>query len=121
MLLQVSLQDFENFAALRRDVHTLEVALDFYHNSMGHLRIEDFARAAKKITGQDMNPTLIKIVFAMFDTDDDGDLTPRELLQVLRRREGNSAYQQYSMERQDAGASGLFKCLVNCVAGKQDQ
>ena len=117
---QVSLKDFQNFAALRRDVHTLEVALEFYHNTVGHLRVEDFQRAAKKITGQDMSQSIIRVVFAMFDTDVDGDLTPRELLQVLRRREGNSAFDTYSVERQDVGATGLFKCFVNCIAKKQN-
>ena len=114
-LVQVSLQQFENFARLRRDVHTLEVALEFYHNTVGHLRVDDFQRAAKKITGTDMGKDLIKVLFAIFDTDKDADLSPRELLQVMRRREGNSAYDTYSIERQDTGATGLFKCFIGCI------
>lgn len=118
LCVQVPLTEFENFAALRRDVHTLGVALEFYHNTVGHLKAEDFQRAARKITGQAMDKRLIHIVFAVFDTDQNGDLSHKELLEVLRRREGNSTYQTYGMERKESGATGLFKCLVNCVAGQ---
>lgn len=120
--MQISLEDFQTFAVLRRDVHTLEVALEFYHNTVGHLRVEDFARAARKITGRDMSQDLIDIVFAMFDLNNDGDLTPYELIQVLKRREGNSAYDAYSIERQDAsGATGLFNCFVSCITRQRGQ
>ena len=112
---QVTLEAFENFAHLRQDVHKLAVALEFYHNTVGHLREEDFQRAAKKITGKDIGKEIVALTFAMFDTDSDGDLSPQELLEVLRRREGNSSYGAYSIERQETGATGLYKCFISCI------
>ena len=113
------MEAFENFARLRRDVHTLEIALEFYHNTVGHLKIEDFQRAAKKITGAHMDKDIVAILFSMFDTDANGDLSPAELIQILQRREGNSAYSAYGIDRQQPGATGLFKCFIGCIKRQQ--
>lgn len=47
---------------------------------------DDFARAAKVVSGQDLSHDCVWVVFKMFDTGGDGKLQHEELLDVTRDR-----------------------------------
>ena len=110
--MQLSLRQFQHFAELRKDMHSLTVALNFFHNTVGKLDKAAFTRAAKNITGAPLDPGTIDLVYAVFDLDGNDDLSPGEVIEVLRRREGNSAYKFDQAKRQP-----LFTCLIGCIAG----
>ena len=61
-----------------------------------------------------MDPVIVDILFAVFDLDDNADLSPHEVIEVLRRREGNTAYSFDAGEQQP-----LFSCLVGCFRSKK--
>ena len=40
-MLQVSYDDFKEFASLRKELHKLQVALEFYQQTTGHFCLDD--------------------------------------------------------------------------------
>lgn len=57
--LQVTYQEFRHFARLYQHVHSLAVALNFYHNIKGELERSDFKRATKIVTGSEIADELV--------------------------------------------------------------
>ena len=110
--MQLSLKQFQHFAELRKDMHSLTVALNFFHNTMGRLDRAAFTRASKNITGAPLDKTTLDLLYAVFDLDGNDDLSPCEVIEVLRQREGNSTY-----KFEQAHRPSLFTCLVGCIAG----
>ena len=90
---------------------SVQVALHFWHSTVGRLHKAAFARAAKLITGQELDPVIPDLVFAVFDLDDNSDLSPAEVIEVLRRREGNTTYEFDGGQQQS-----LWACLVGCAS-----
>lgn len=57
--LQVTWEDFKQFAQLRRCVHKLAVALDFFYTTDGRIGRRDFQRAVVKIMGKPLPEHLV--------------------------------------------------------------
>ena len=59
---QVTYNQFRHFASLYQHVHTLAVALNFFHNLQGELKPHDFKRATKIVTGSEIANELVSPV-----------------------------------------------------------
>ncbi len=58
-LMQITYEQFRHFASLYQHVHTLAVALHFFHNLQGQLMPDDFKRATKIVTGNEITDELV--------------------------------------------------------------
>jgi len=80
------------------------------------------AGAAKRVCGIELAPSVVAVLFSVFDSDGDGKLSPPEFLDVMARRsklEGASG----DARRSGAGAGGgpsLYDCCAECVAKWRD-
>lgn len=74
-----------------------------------HTPQEEFARAAKIISGQELSPECVWVVFKMFDSGGDGKLQHKDLLEATRDRLKRLPGQRESSNRLDR--------FVQCVRG----
>ena len=67
--------------------------------------LEEFKRAVKAVTGHNLNPHLVHIVFQLFDSDGDGHLSHKEFISVMKDRlhRGFRVSWQRSNKEEDKG------------------
>ena len=106
----ITLPQFAAFHALVPRLGELRRALLSYDASGGSVSPAALVGAAKRVCGIDLAPAVVAVVFAVFDTDGDGTLSPAEFLDVMARRrklEGAGAAR---------GANGEHASLLDCCA-----
>ncbi|TYZ58223.1 hypothetical protein PybrP1_007618 [[Pythium] brassicae (nom. inval.)] len=86
----ISEQDFINFSVLLEHLDELKVAITISMEDHG-LNKEQFQRATKaalrgRKSEQLVTPLQIDILFALFDLDGDGHLSPKEFIHVMEKR-----------------------------------
>ena len=109
---------FAAFHALMPRLGELRRALMSYDASGGSVGPAALVGAAKRVCGIDLAPSVVSVIFAVFDSDGDGTLSPAEFLDVMARRrklEGASAAHGGSSQ-----ASLLFQCCSECWAKWRD-
>ncbi|KAL3131679.1 hypothetical protein ABBQ38_007972 [Trebouxia sp. C0009 RCD-2024] len=112
---KVSYDDFKEFASLRKELHKLQVALEFYQKTTGKFALDDLKRAVQRVMKRDMSDAPLHIVFSLFDANRDGNLASGELVAVLRRRENNAFINMFGFDRDTRDCpAGFFPCLRHC-------
>jgi len=118
----ITVQQFAAFHALMPRVDELRRALMSYDAACGSVTPATLAGAAKRVCGIELAPSVVAVLFSVFDSDGDGKLSPPEFLDVMARRsklEGASG----DARRSGAGAGGgpsLYDCCAECVAKWRD-
>ena len=102
---------FAAFHALMPRLGELRRALMSYDASRGAVSPATLLGAAKRVCGIELAPSVVAVIFTVFDADGDGSLSPAEFLDVMERR------------RKMQGASGepsLFECCTECISKWRD-
>ena len=108
---------FAAFHALMPRLGELRRALMSFDASHGAVTPATLVGAAKRVCGIELSPSVVAVVFAVFDADGDGTLSPAEFIDVMARRrkmEGASA------AASGAGGQSLFGCCAECVSKWRD-
>lgn len=106
---RITFEEFTNFAELRKQLRPFSLAVFSYGKVNGLLTKQDFQRAATQVCGISISDNLVDLVFYIFDTNRDGNLSSDEFLRVLQRRESNTS------QPRGAGDKGLFSCWFECT------
>ncbi|XP_022750298.1 calcium uptake protein, mitochondrial-like isoform X2 [Durio zibethinus] len=106
--IQINLDEFKHFAELRRKLQPFSVALFSYGKINGLLTKDDFKRAASHVCGISLTDNVVEIIFHVFDTNRDGNLSSDEFIRVLLKREKDIA------RPVESGIVGLLSCCWNC-------
>ncbi|XP_030452701.2 calcium uptake protein, mitochondrial [Syzygium oleosum] len=104
----ISLEEFKNFAELRKKLQPFSLALFSYGEVSGLLTRKDFQRAASQVCGISLTDNVVEVIFHIFDFNQDGNLSSKEFVRVLRRREKDIA------NPEGDGLMGLLSCCHNC-------
>ncbi|XP_010250313.1 PREDICTED: calcium uptake protein 1, mitochondrial-like [Nelumbo nucifera] len=99
---RITLEEFKNFAELRKQLQPLSLAIFSYGNVNGLLTRKDFQRAASQVCGVSLSDNVVDIIFHVFDSNRDGSLSSDEFVRVLHRRE------RYLGQPMEAGVVGLL-------------
>jgi len=109
----ISHPQFATFHALLPHMSALRTAVLAYDRAHGELSKPGFASAVRRVTGLVLAPSLVDVIFQVFDTDGDGMLSPHEFLDIMSRRGAPKA-------RRNAAASGPTNGLACCQGCVQD-
>ena len=107
----ISLSQFSTFHALLPHMPALRTAVLAYDSAHGELTKPGFASAVRRVTGLVLAPSVVDVIFQVFDTDADGKLSPHEFLDIMSRRGAAKA-------RRNADATGqtsVLACCQGCV------
>ncbi|KAK4600682.1 hypothetical protein RGQ29_010365 [Quercus rubra] len=108
MDMRVTFEEFKNFAELRKNLQPFALALFSFGKVNGLLTRDDFQRAASQVCGVSLSDNMVEIIFHMFDSNRDENLSSDEFVRVLYNRERDIA------QPIQEGFLGLFSCCRNC-------
>ncbi|XP_015572510.1 calcium uptake protein, mitochondrial [Ricinus communis] len=109
--IQITFEEFKNFAELRKKLLPFSLALFSYGKVNGLLTKEDFQRAASHVCGVSLTDKVVDIIFHVFDSNRDGHLSLNEFIRVLHKRERDIA------QPVESGIIGFLSCCFNCANG----
>uniref|UniRef100_A0A2P2Q354 EF-hand domain-containing protein n=1 Tax=Rhizophora mucronata TaxID=61149 RepID=A0A2P2Q354_RHIMU len=103
----ITFEEFKSFAELRKKLLPFSLALFSYGKVNGLLTRDDFQRAATHVCGVPLTTNVIDIIFHVFDSNHDGNLSTDEFVRVLHRREQDIA------QPVESGFMGFLSCCFN--------
>ncbi|XP_028799131.1 calcium uptake protein, mitochondrial [Neltuma alba] len=106
---RITFEEFKSFAELRKKLLPFSLALFSFGKANGLLTRDDFRRAASHVCGISLSDKVVDIVFRLFDTNRDGNLSCEEFLRVLHKRERDVA------QPLEAGVLGFLSCCRHCA------
>lgn len=104
--IRITFEEFKAFAELRKELQPLSLAIFSYGKVNGSLTKKDFQRAASQVCGISITDNVVDVIFHVFDSNRDGNLSSNEFLRVLQRRETDNPC---------SGSEGLLPCWMNCT------
>nr|XP_023885300.1 calcium uptake protein, mitochondrial-like [Quercus suber]POE69739.1 calcium uptake protein, mitochondrial [Quercus suber] len=104
--IRITFEEFKAFAELRKELQPLSLAIFSYGKVNGSLTKKDFQRAASQVCGISITDNVVDVIFHVFDSNRDGNLSSNEFLRVLQRRETDNPC---------SGSEGLLSCWMNCT------
>ncbi|TKY74755.1 Calcium uptake protein 1 [Spatholobus suberectus] len=106
---RITFEEFKNFAELRKKLAPFSLALFSFAEVQGLLTRDDFQRAASHVCDLSLSDNVVEIVFHLFDSNGDGNLSTDEFVKVLQRRERDIGRPMYT------GVLGFLSCCWNCT------
>lgn len=115
---------FEEFVALQnflRNISDVDTALSFYHVAGAAIDPETFKHVAKMVANVDLSDRVIGICFTLFDENDDGKLSNKEFVAVMKNR-----VQRGLDKPKELGLSRILAAMWKCArktqirSGKED-
>ncbi|KAM7543182.1 hypothetical protein Aperf_G00000018792 [Anoplocephala perfoliata] len=82
----ITFQEFLDFTHLLRSVSELDTALTFHTLAGAAIDQATFLHVAKVVANVELAPHLVDVVFTLFDENDDGRLSYKEFVQVMKNR-----------------------------------
>ncbi|XP_074591837.1 calcium uptake protein, mitochondrial-like isoform X1 [Curcuma longa] len=107
--IHISFEEFKAFAELRKRLKPLSVAIFSYGKVNGLLTKQDFIRAASHVCGISLTENVVDVIFHVFDTNCDGNLSSEEFVRALQRRQTDIQYPS------NTGIMGLLSCWLHCT------
>ncbi|KAL2318055.1 hypothetical protein Fmac_031931 [Flemingia macrophylla] len=108
---RITFDEFKNFAELRKKLLPFSLALFSFGEVNGLLTRDDFQRAASHVCGISLSDNVVEIVFHLFDTNRDGNLSFDEFVRVLHKRE---------MDIAQPVETGIMGLLSSCWNSSKD-
>lgn len=82
----ISFTDYQSFYKVLKHVNDIDVALVFYNVAGASIDKKTLKHVAKTVAHVELSDHLIDVVFLIFDENDDGELSHREFVSVMKRR-----------------------------------
>ncbi|KAL3308130.1 Calcium uptake protein 1, mitochondrial, partial [Cichlidogyrus casuarinus] len=82
----ISFKEFVDFNKFLKCIADVDTALTFYHMAGASIDPTTLAHVAHAVANVELQPHLIEVVFRLFDENDDGHLSNREFVSVMKNR-----------------------------------
>ncbi|XP_071503457.1 calcium uptake protein 1, mitochondrial-like [Diadema antillarum] len=108
---------FEEFVALQaflRNISDVDTALSFYHVAGAAIDPDTFKHVAKMVANVDLSDRVVSICFTLFDENDDGKLSNKEFIAVMKHR-----IQRGLDKPKELGLSRVFAAMWKCARKTQ--
>jgi calcium uptake protein 1, mitochondrial len=115
----VTFDEFKQFRGCLRRLRAIEVALEFWRASTGHVTSKDFETVTARVLGKALPRHVLEVLHHLFGARD-GELNTDYLVTVMERHHetGGTASAWASEAGKDGGKSqgGWVGCMVKCMA-----
>lgn len=82
----ISKQDYLNFFHFLNNINDVDIALTFYHIAGASIDQQTLKHVAKTVAHVDLSDHVIHVVFTIFDENQDGQLSNKEFVSVMKNR-----------------------------------
>lgn len=82
----ITFEEYLNFWKFLKNVNDVDTALSFYHLAGVSIDQETLVHVAKTVAYVHLSEHLVDVVFTLFDENDDGQLSNKEFISVMKRR-----------------------------------
>ncbi|XP_052819263.1 calcium uptake protein 1, mitochondrial-like isoform X2 [Mya arenaria] len=82
----ISFEEYENFWKFLQNITDVDTALSFYHLAGVSIDQETLKHVANTVVDVDLSDHVLEVVFTLFDENEDGQLSNREFVSVMKRR-----------------------------------
>ncbi|XP_041485402.1 calcium uptake protein 1, mitochondrial-like [Lytechinus variegatus] len=110
----VTFEEFEALQAFLRNINDVDTALSFYHVAGAAIDPETFKHVAKMVANVDLSDRVIGICFTLFDENDDGKLSNKEFVSVMKHR-----VQRGLDKPKELGLSRILAAMWKCARKTQ--
>jgi Ca2+-binding EF-hand superfamily protein len=83
---RVNFETFKAFHIMSEHIEDLHLAMQLYASGGRELKKEDFTKILHKVLNVSFPPNVIDLVFALFDKNGDGNLSLKEFISVVQKR-----------------------------------
>jgi len=103
----ITFLEFRAFCQFLNNLDDFNVAMRMYTLADRPISQEEFRRAVRICTGTDLSPHVVETVFQIFDEDDDGHLSHREFIGVMKDR----LHRGFKLYTKNEGWEAFKTCL----------
>lgn len=106
----ITLKDYLHFFHFLNNINDVDTALTFYHIAGASIDQPTLKHVAKTVAHVDLSDHVINVIFTLFDENDDGQLSNREFVSVMKQR------LQRGLEKpKDTGFVKLIMSMFKCA------
>ncbi|OQV13724.1 Calcium uptake protein 1, mitochondrial [Hypsibius exemplaris] len=106
----VSFAELQGFSQVFRHLNDIDTALGLYHVAGGSIDQSTLKRVVKTVAKADLDDHIVDVVFTLFDDNEDGRLSQREFISIMKAR------QMRGLERpKDMGVTRLLAAVWKCA------
>lgn len=82
----ITFDDYLLFWKFLKSINDVDTALSFYHLAGVSIGRDTFQHVAKTVAMADMSDHMVDVIFTLFDENNDGELSNKEFVSVMKRR-----------------------------------
>ncbi|BFZ03410.1 hypothetical protein BsWGS_06449 [Bradybaena similaris] len=106
----ITFEEYLAFWTFLKSINDVDTALSFYHLAGVSIDEETFKHVAKTVALVELSDHVIDVVFTLFDENNDGELSNKEFVSVMKRRVMRGLDQP-----KDTGFVKLINAVVKCA------
>uniref|UniRef100_A0A0B7A398 EF-hand domain-containing protein n=1 Tax=Arion vulgaris TaxID=1028688 RepID=A0A0B7A398_9EUPU len=106
----ITFEEYLAFWTFLKSINDVDTALSFYHLAGVSIDQETFKHVAKTVAMVELSDHVIDVVFTLFDENNDGELSNKEFVSVMKRRVMRGLDQP-----KDTGFVKLINAVVKCA------
>ncbi|XP_035709215.1 calcium uptake protein 3, mitochondrial isoform X2 [Folsomia candida] len=103
----ITFEEFRAFCQFLNNLDDFNVAMKMYTLADRPISQDEFRRAVRICTGTDLSPHVVETVFQIFDEDDDGHLSHREFIGVMKDR----LHRGFKLYTKNEGWEAFKQCI----------
>ncbi|KAI6222367.1 EF-hand domain-containing protein [Aphelenchoides fujianensis] len=111
----ITLQQFEQFSIFLNNLEDFTRAIKLYLNANIGVSQSEFIRAVKCSTGLILDAHLVDVLFKIFDTNDDGELSYAEFIQIMNDRLSRG-FKNQTRKMTSTGWRAFKTCIIREMA-----
>lgn len=107
----ISFKDYVDFFSFLRNIGDVHLALSFHMACENDLNPETFKRVAQLVSGVKLQDYVVDVVFKMFDENDDGELSYKEFVSVMKTN-----LMRGLDKPKDTGFTKIISAITKCTS-----
>ncbi|GCC37060.1 hypothetical protein chiPu_0015560 [Chiloscyllium punctatum] len=106
----ITFEEVENFFTFLKNINDVDTALSFYHMAGASIDKATMKQVARTVAHVELSDHVCDVVFALFDSDGNGELSNREFISIMKQR------LMRGLEKpKDTGFTRLMRAMWKCA------